>query len=121
MVKTRGLTHLHLMVKDIQRSLTFYQNVFGMEVKFWVRESLVFLNTPGSNDMIALHESEGEQPSGASGGIRHFGFQLENRTDLESAISEVVAAGGALKKRGEFTPGMPFAYVSDPDGYEIEL
>lgn len=121
MIKTCGLTHLHLMVKDIHRSLEFYQRVFGMNVKFWAGEGLVFLNTPGSNDLIALHQAQADQPTGASGGITHFGFQLENRADLESAISEVVAAGGALKKRGEFTPGFPFAYVSDPDGYEIEL
>lgn len=121
MIKTLGLTHIHLIVKDLRHSLEFYQNVFGMEVKFWAGDGLVFLNTPGSNDLIALHQSEAEQPTGASGGILHFGFQLKDRAELEGAISEVVAAGGALKKRGEFTPGMPFAYVSDPDGYEIEL
>ena len=121
MIKTCGLTHIHLMVKDIQRSLGFYQTVFGMEVKFWAGDALVFLNTPGSKDMIALHQSTKDEPTGSSGGILHFGFQLENRSELENAIKEVLAAGGALKKRGEFGPGMPFAYVADPDGYEIEL
>ena len=121
MIKTCGLTHIHLVVKNIQRSLDFYKTVFGMEVKFWAGDGLVFLNTPGSNDLITLHQAEGDQPTGSSGGILHFGFQLDKKADLESAISEVIAAGGALKKRGEFTPGMPFAYVSDPDGYEIEL
>jgi catechol 2,3-dioxygenase-like lactoylglutathione lyase family enzyme len=120
MIKTRGLTHLHLMVRDVHRSLDFYKTVFGMEVTFWAGDGLVFLNTPGSNDMIALHQSEGNEP-GASGGILHFGFQLENRADLDDAINQVVAAGGKLKKRGEFGPGMPFAYVADLDGYEIEL
>jgi catechol 2,3-dioxygenase-like lactoylglutathione lyase family enzyme len=109
------------MVKNIHRSLEFYQRVFGMNIQFWAGDGLVFLNTPGSSDTIALHQANEDQPTGASGGIMHFGFQLENRADLESAISEIIAAGGALKKRGEFTPGTPFAYVSDPDGYEIEL
>jgi catechol 2,3-dioxygenase-like lactoylglutathione lyase family enzyme len=121
MINTCGLTHLHLMVKDVQRSLDFYQKVFGMQVRFWAGDTLVFLNTPGSNDTIALHQAEADQPTGSGGGILHFGFELDDKADLESAISEVIAAGGALKKRGEFTPGMPFAYVSDPDGYEIEL
>src|SRR4026208_1359995 len=111
MIKTLGLTHLHLVVQDIQRSLGFYQTVFGMEVKFWAGDSLVFLNTPGSNDLIALHQSSGDEPVGSSGGILHFGFQLANREELEDAIAQVEAAGGALKKRREFTPGMPFAYV----------
>jgi catechol 2,3-dioxygenase-like lactoylglutathione lyase family enzyme len=121
MIKTCGLTHIHLVVKNIQRSLDFYKTVFGMEVKFWAGDGLVFLNTPGSHDLITLHQAEGDQPTGSSGGILHFGFELDNKADLETAISEVIAAGGALKKRGEFTPGMPFAYVADPDGYEIEL
>jgi len=121
MIKTRGLTHLHLMVSDIKRSLAFYETVFGMGVKFWASDGLVFLNTPGSEDLIALHQASEDQPLGSGGGILHFGFQLENRADLEDAIAQVVAAGGTLKKRGEFTPGMPFAYVADPDGYEIEL
>jgi catechol 2,3-dioxygenase-like lactoylglutathione lyase family enzyme len=121
MIKTCGLTHLHLMVRDIQRSIVFYKTVFGMEVKFWAGDGLVFVNTPGSKDMIALHQSAEGEPTGSSGGILHFGFQLEDRSELDDAINQVIAAGGALKKRGEFGPGMPFAYVADPDGYEIEL
>ena len=30
-------------------------------------------------------------------------------------------AGGTLVKRGEHAPGVPFAYIRDPDGYVIEL
>jgi hypothetical protein len=26
-----------------------------------------------------------------------------------------------LLRRGEFAPGLPYAYVADPDGYEIEI
>jgi catechol 2,3-dioxygenase-like lactoylglutathione lyase family enzyme len=40
---------------------------------------------------------------------------------LEEAINEVEAAGGRLAGRGEHTPGVPLAYVTDPDGYVIEL
>jgi catechol 2,3-dioxygenase-like lactoylglutathione lyase family enzyme len=109
------------MVSDIKRSLAFYQTVFGMDVKFWAGDGLVFLNTPGSEDLIALHQASEDQAVGSGGGILHFGFQLANRAHLEDAITQVIAAGGILKKRGEFTPGMPFAYVADPDGYEIEL
>ena len=34
MIKTSGLTHLNLAVRDIQKSLKFYQSAFGMEVQF---------------------------------------------------------------------------------------
>ncbi len=36
-------------------------------------------------------------------------------------IAEVERAGGRLLRRGEFAPGLPYAYVADPDGYEIEI
>lgn len=125
MIKTRGLTHIHLMVNDLQRSLEFYQKVFGMTERFRIGSSMIFLNTAGSNDVITLHQIDPATPSsqqpGSSGGILHFGFELESKADLDEAIRQVIAEGGALKKRGEFFPGMPFAYVSDPDGYEIEL
>jgi hypothetical protein len=41
--------------------------------------------------------------------------------DIDAAVDAVLAAGGTLRERGEFAPGLPFAYVADPDGYEIEL
>ncbi len=50
MIKTQGLTHIHLAVRDIQRSLAFYSEVFGMEVRFWDGPSMVFLGTPGAQD-----------------------------------------------------------------------
>lgn len=121
MIKTRGLTHIHLMVRDLQRSLDFYQTVFGMKERFRAGSKLVFLNTPGSNDVIALHQAAESEPTGVSGSILHFGLQLDNKSELDDAITEVEGAGGTLKKRGEFAPGIPFAYVADPDGYEIEL
>lgn len=33
----------------------------------------------------------------------------------------VIDAGGALIDKGEHAPGIPYAYVSDPDGYVIEI
>ncbi|TDJ42461.1 MAG: hypothetical protein E2O54_02150, partial [Gammaproteobacteria bacterium] len=29
MIKTQGLTHIHLVVRDLDRALNFYTNVFG--------------------------------------------------------------------------------------------
>jgi catechol 2,3-dioxygenase-like lactoylglutathione lyase family enzyme len=34
MIRTQGLTHIHLMVRDLDRALTFYQRVFGLEERF---------------------------------------------------------------------------------------
>ncbi len=122
MIRTEGLTHIHLVVRDLERSLRFYQGVFGMKERFRSGPKMVFLNTPGSADLITLNENPAEaELAGVNGGVAHFGFRLANPTDLGKAIAEVEAAGGKLIESGEHAPGVPFAYVADPDGYVIEL
>src|SRR5262249_2591396 len=106
---------------DMKRSLHFYRTAFGMKVSFKAGKKLVFLNTPGSKDMVTLHEdSTLARVAGTSGGISHFGFQLV-KTDLDAAVKQIQKAGGRLLERGEHAPGVAYAYVADPDGYVIEL
>jgi catechol 2,3-dioxygenase-like lactoylglutathione lyase family enzyme len=122
MIKTQGLTHIHLVVRDLERSLRFYESVFGMQERFRDGPKMVFLNTPGSQDLITLNEDLAEAKlAGVNGGVAHFGFRLADSAALDTAIAEVEAAGGRLIRRGEHGPGIPFAYVEDPDGYVIEL
>lgn len=122
MVRTQGLTHIHLVVRDLERSLRFYKGVFGMQERFRDGPRMVFLNTPGSADLVTLNEEPAEaRLAGVNGGVAHFGFRLASSVDLDAAIAEVEAAGGKLIRRGEHRPGVPFAYVGDPDGYVIEL
>ena len=121
MIRTKGLTHIHLIVRDIERSLHFYRSVFGMREQFKVGDEMVFLHTPRSKDLITLHEDgDAADVAGTSGGIAHFGFSVVDG-DLAAAIKEVKKAGGKLLERGEHSPGAPYAYVADPDGYIIEL
>ena len=122
MIRTEGLTHIHLTVGSLERSLRFYRSVFGMEEQFRSGPHLVFIHTPGSRDTITLNGDPAEQHRlEQRGGIAHFGFRLVDKNDLDAAIAEVEAAGGRLLDRGEHRPGHPFAYVADPDGYVIEL
>jgi catechol 2,3-dioxygenase-like lactoylglutathione lyase family enzyme len=118
-----GLRHLHLLVSDQVRSVAFYRAAFGMEVMFSDGD-IVFLRSPGRRDDLALHQATTEEERarvGQPGGIEHFGISLVDRSRLGEAIEQVVAAGGELLRRGDHAPGVPFAYVSDPDGYVIEL
>ena len=121
MIKTEGLTHVHLVVRDVHRSLAFYQAVFGMETHFWDGERMVFIGTPGQRDSITLNQSDDVQRAGAAGGVDHIGFRLLDKTQLDEAVAAVMEAGGRVIERGEHAPGHPFAYVADPDGYVIEL
>ena len=121
MIKTQGLTHIHLLVKDLDHSVRFYKDVFGMEELFHEGPHMVFLRTPGRNDMITLHKATNDGATGQMGSIEHFGFMLSDGADYDAAIAEIERAGGRLIKRGEHGPGAPYAYVADPDGYVIEV
>ncbi len=118
MVKTHGLTHLSLAVRDPEVSLRFYEAVFGVREYFRDEDSIQALG-PGEHDVIAFERRS--ESAGTRGGIDHFGFRLTRPEDIDLAVAEVERAGGRVIKRGAFAPGCPFAYVADPDGYKIEI
>ena len=120
MIKSSGLNHLNLNVSDIQRSLRFYQEAFGLEVRFWEGQRMVFLSSPGARDLITLCEVDQSAPIG-SGGVSHFGFGLSQSGHFDESVQQIEQAGGKLLRRGEHAPGVPYAYFADPDGYVIEI
>ena len=117
-IRTLGLSHLNLAVRDPERSLRFYAHAFGVREYFRDANQIQVVG-PGPNDVLAFALDASN--AGKAGGITHFGFRLEAPDDIDAAVQAVLAAGGTLRRRGEFAPGLPFAYVADPDGYEIEL
>jgi catechol 2,3-dioxygenase-like lactoylglutathione lyase family enzyme len=118
MVPTYGLTHINLAVRDTERSLRFYEQVFGLR-EYGRGDCLVHIQAAGRHDILTF--TEDATTAGLAGGIAHFGFRLVNPEDIDRALAEVKRAGGRLLRRGEFAKGLPFAYVADPDGYEIEI
>ncbi len=118
MVKTHGLSHLALSVLDPDRSLAFYSSVFGVR-EYFRDEATIQVLGPGQYDVLAFERRPAD--AGAPGGIIHFGFRLTRPEDIDAAIAAVKDAGGTVTSRGEFGPGLPYAFVHDPDGYEIEI
>jgi catechol 2,3-dioxygenase-like lactoylglutathione lyase family enzyme len=121
MIANRGLTHLHLYVRDLARSQRFYEEVFGFKEQMRF-PGIVFLGSPGGHDSVALHEAEDmKAKAGDNGGYAHFGLFADGEADVEGWAAEVEAAGGRALERGEHAPGVPYLIVADPDGYRIEL
>ena len=73
---------------------------------------------PGPHDVLAFVRS---RKAGRDGGISHFGFRLVDPHDIDDAVRTAKRAGAKILDRGEFSPGFPYLYVADPDGYVIEI
>ena len=116
---TYGFTHLAIKVKDLQRTLEFYQSVFDMQLMYHEKE-LIQLNTPGCNDILVF-ELDDENFAGKAGGITHFGFRLRSPSGLEEIYKKLIAAGTTIIDKGEFVPGSPYLFCKDPDGYTVEV
>jgi len=119
MIKTYGLTHVAVAVTSVDRAARFYGEVFGA-VEVYRGDGFVQLQTPGTRDVLVFEERDRGRV-GQSGGIAHFGFRLQDPRDIDAAAREVTRAGGTVKAQGEFCPGEPYVFATDPDGYEIEI
>jgi catechol 2,3-dioxygenase-like lactoylglutathione lyase family enzyme len=119
-VRAEGFNHLHLNVRDLARSIRFYEEAFGLSVGFRAGEDLVFMVPRDGGHSLALHLVGQDEPVGMAGGFQHFGFKLDV-SDHDRAIKQVESAGGGLVSRGKHDGRYPYAYVADPDGYVIEL
>jgi len=118
MIRTYGLTHIGLAVHDAERSLRFYREVLGVRVLF--REpGNIQVQTPKTRDVISLEERSSK--AGKMAGVTHFGFRLVKPGDIDDAAKTIERAGGKVLERGEFVPGEPYIFASDPDGYRIEI
>jgi len=117
-IKTHGLTHVALAVRDPQRSMRFYQDLLGA-VAVYESDDFVQVQTPGSRDVIVFERKP--RLAGKSGGVVHFGFRLQRPEDIQHAEDVVRKAGGTIKERGEFVPGEPYVFFNDLDGYEVEI
>ena len=77
------------------------------------------MQTPGSRDVLVFEKNA--KAAGKAGGVLHFGFRLTKARDIEAARAAVKEAGGTITETGEFVPGEPYLFATDPDGYTLEI
>ena len=137
-VPVRGLSHVALAVSDPERSLDFYQGLFGMPVQAH-RGPNPCLRIGGGSRFLELAATEtGAAPEIARMGLAVEGFDadrtlrwLKNHglTPSDSAEPGGGLAGGPLRAnvwvRGATLPGesrgTPELFMCDPDGIVVQL
>jgi catechol-2,3-dioxygenase len=117
----KRLQHLVLWVSDVERSVRFYRDVLGFEVKS-ERPRAAFLRIPGSPDdhHLGLFEQTGVLgPDEGVARMYHAAWEVEAITDLVRARERLIAARSLV---GSSDHGVSLSlYAKDPDGLEFEV
>jgi catechol-2,3-dioxygenase len=125
MVQSFGISHIQITVRDRDRSMLFYQMLFGMKELFRVGEHMVMLQTPGTKEVFTINSSpKFAEDIGKMAGIAHFGFRLKEPVELDTFINKVTEAGGTDIEHGSRTAGgenEKWLFTKDPDGYDVEI
>jgi catechol-2,3-dioxygenase len=117
------LNHAVLFVADLERSITFYEKAFGVEiVAREPRANAAFLRMPrsGNHHDLGLF-GVGAQPPRPRGaiGLYHLAWQVDTIEDLAEARATLMELGAY---GGESSHGATKSvYAQDPDGNEFEV
>ena len=117
------LNHAVLFVADLERSLAFYQQAFGMAVVAQEpRANAAFLRLPrsGNHHDLGLF-GVGAQPARPRGslGLYHLAWQVDTIEELEQARGTLANLDAYT---GESSHGATKSiYGQDPDGNEFEV
>ena len=105
-----GLDNVHIYVREMERSASFYRDVLGIPLAgddHWMEADL-------GGVRFALHEASPSVPDLGSGGVA-VNFRVD---DADAAAARIREAGYDVSEQMREEYGTSFEVV-DPDGYHI--
>jgi catechol 2,3-dioxygenase-like lactoylglutathione lyase family enzyme len=123
-VRPTQINHIALRVRDLERSASFYCELFGLELRPAVPpgDSVCVCAAPSASSLlsfgIALIQGlpRGVDPVG----MDHLSLEVSKAEDLED-IFVSAAARGAQATEPRIYGGYYQSFIFDPDGYKIEV
>lgn len=112
---------VNLLVRDVERSASFYRDVFGAEARY-SDVDFAALRAAGIDFMLHAdhtYEAHAWHPRLVSGEARGLGAEIRLLGVDPDAIAARVEAAGGLVLRGPIDKGHGWreVWVQDPDGY----
>ncbi|MCP5075480.1 MAG: hypothetical protein GY947_19585 [Rhodobacteraceae bacterium] len=144
----KSFHHMALEVSDLETSIAFYRDVFGLKLSerheagevAAIPVELVFLRLADNHhDLVLAHnpaktyrKMSEMDPLDGPPGFHHFAFEYNNREDWLAQLERIEKAGIEIVRgpvvhspwhpRGEGSWGENESfYILDPDGHRIEL
>ncbi|GAA4874948.1 VOC family protein [Kitasatospora terrestris] len=122
-MSVRRLNHAVLWIRDLDRSVEFYRDVFRFQVDHLIPGRAAFLSAPGSlNDHdLGLFAIGAAAPGPEQGrvGLYHLAWEVGTLAELAELGAEL-AERGSLVGSSDHLVSKSF-YAKDPDGNEFEL
>lgn len=123
MSKVKKLLHTRFRVDDLEQTVKFYREVLGLEEvrrhKSLRGSELVFLKTPGSEELIELCCYPASGPVHVQPDLTHLAFEVDS---LEEFGRHLGRLGLKYSDGPHFdASGGGIAFIDAPEGYEVEL
>ncbi|HTG46768.1 MAG TPA: VOC family protein [Actinomycetota bacterium] len=118
------LNHAVLFVRDVERSVAFYQEVLGFE-RVMGMPGAAFLQAPASSNdhdlgLFEIGSGAGPTTAGRSSvGLYHLAWEVDTLDELER-IALKLREAGALTGASDHSTTKAL-YAKDPDGLEFEV
>jgi len=112
-----------MRVDDLDKTVAFYEKVFGLEVSRRHESprgsKLVFLAVPNSEEEIEITYYPGSGSVQVQEDLMHLAFEVESMEAFAQHLQQVgySFSDGPTKS----SSGSVFAFVDAPEGYEVEV
>ena len=118
------LNHAVLYVRDVERSVRFYQDVLGFRTVMGMPGAAFLQAEASTNDhdlgLVQIGSAATDSPAGrTSVGLYHLAWEVDTLDELDRVFQRLVEAGALV---GSSDHGTTKAlYGHDPDGIEFEV
>lgn len=110
---------VNINVTDLEKALTFYQNIIGFKVLEKTEESAV-LTADGKTPLLTLEQPSDVLPKEQkTTGLYHFAILLPSRSDLSAFLKHMIQTRTPIGAADHYVSEA--LYLSDPDGNGIEV